>query len=330
MKKEMYQNICTFKNEEVEREYRFRLANSASSAILRCRYDKVVSRCNNKDLKTPSYIDVNLGFENFEDFARWFYDEQDSYRWFLDGNYVKSYEYQLDKDLIGRLVGLREYSRRTCVFVPKYINTMIETNAGQRRELPIGVTMGRVLDNVGQTYSVYTTVFGKPSHILIDRSARDINIAHMEYKLCKEYLIRRNAEEFYKRGLITPIVYYAILCYVVKDDTNQVRITKSLHDMAHDILTKRGIYKKLEDKFQEHTIPELDRMSSIVEKFPMKDIHELLGPYERSLLFKYIYKGVKPTEQEYNGVFKRRLISLVNGDFSIPKMSDYDLSKMRK
>ncbi len=323
-----------FKTKEIEKEYRFDIANMTPYSIVQSKYGGIVDRSYNNNGHSPAYSDISNEFECFREFAKWFYDEQDSFRVFKHNvENVKSYEYQLDKDLIGGILGVREYSRRTCVFLPKYLNTMLETNAGQRRDLPIGVTMGRVLQKTGeQTYSVYTTVFGKTSHILIDRSAPDMHIAHNEYKLCKEYLIRRNAEEFYKRGLITPIVYYALLTYVVKDDTSLAESNVTLYRLAYSRLVneKRNVLHKLEEKFQEYTIPELDKMTNYIQTYPMKDIHELLGPYERSLLFKYIYKGVKPTHEEYNGVFKRRLISLVNGDFSIPKMSDYDLSKMRK
>lgn len=322
-----------FKTKEIEKEYRWDIAMIPYSAV-QIKYRGVVGRSYNNGGRSPAYADVSNGFNGFNEFAKWFYDEQDSYRPFKKGvEPIKSYEYQLDKDLIGGLLGLRIYSPKTCVFLPKYLNTMLETNAGQRRDLPIGVTMGRVLQKTGeQTYSVYTTVFGKNSHILIDRSAADIHTAHMEYKLCKEYLIRRNAEEFYKRGLITPVVYYALLTYVVKDDTGLAESSVMLYRLAYSRLVneKRNILQKLEEKLQEYTIPELDNMMNYVHTYPMKDIHELLGPYERSLLFKYIYKGVKPTEEEYNGVFKRRLNDMTNGNFTVPKFSDYDFSKMRK
>ena len=320
-----------FKTKEIEKEYRWDIAMIPYSAV-QIKYRGVVERSYNNGGRSPAYADVSNGFNGFNEFAKWFYDEQDSYRPFKKGvEPIKSYEYQLDKDLIGGLLGLRIYSPKTCVFLPKYLNTMLETNAGQRRELPIGVTMGRVLQKTGeQTYSVYTTVFGKTSHILIDRSAADIHTAHMEYKLCKEYLIRRNAEEFYKRGLITPLVYYALISYLVKDDTGKANINRSMAGILYKKLKKKGTIQKLEDRFREFTIPELDNMVGYVHTYPMKDIQDIFGPYERSILFEYYYDGIKPTEEEYDGVFKRRLWDMVNGDFTIPKFTDYDFSKMRK
>ena len=318
-----------FINGNVEREYRKDLATLVSVYGIRRKYESMLVRCGNKSGIHPAYEDVHCDFIDWNEFCTWFYDEQDSYRPFYLGKYQKSYEYQLDKDLIGGLLGLRIYSPKTCVFLPKYLNTMLETNAGQRRDLPIGVTMGRVLGDT-QTYSVYTTVFGKNSHILIDRSAADIHTAHMEYKLCKEYLIRRNAEEFYKRGLITPLVYYALLSYIVKDDTGKAIVDRNKAGIIYRKLKDRGTIQKLEDRFQEFTIPELDKMVTFVHTYSMRDIHDIFGPYERSILFKYYYEGVKPTEEEYNGVFKRRLNDMTNGNFTVPKFSDYDFSKMRK
>ena len=76
----------------------------------------------------PTYSDVTVSKEwhSFSAFRAWWLDNH------LDG-------LNLDKDLL--VVGNREYSHRSCIYIPQWLNKFTTDSGAARGELPIGVSL---------------------------------------------------------------------------------------------------------------------------------------------------------------------------------------------
>lgn len=141
---------------------------------------QMIRRCYDEDYhkKYPSYKDCTAEdyFLNYQNFAKWFYEHPE---------YVK--DYHLDKDILYK--GNRQYSRKTCCFVPREINNLLHTNRERRGKYPLGVTketnrnvfMARCSVNSGNVVLGY---FDNPEE------------AHKAYIVAKETHVRSVAEKY--------------------------------------------------------------------------------------------------------------------------------------
>ena len=88
----------------------------------------MLKRCYDKSfhLRQPTYTNctVSKNWHNFQNFAKWYND-----------NYVENYH--LDKDLL--VYGNKLYSQDTCIFVPRELNSLFQTNSRNNESLPFGV-----------------------------------------------------------------------------------------------------------------------------------------------------------------------------------------------
>lgn len=96
------------------------------------KWSRMLERCFCPKLhaKQPTYkqCSVDNDWLIFSNFKKWF-----------DANYIDGLE--LDKDLLK--YNNKHYSPETCVFIPKHINTILNTNTARKGELPLGVTMNQ-------------------------------------------------------------------------------------------------------------------------------------------------------------------------------------------
>ena len=78
----------------------------------------------------PTYSDVTVCSEwhSFSAFRNWWLN---SYR----------EDWQCDKDLL--VVGNREYSHNSCIYVPRWLNSFLNGHEASRGELPIGVRLDK-------------------------------------------------------------------------------------------------------------------------------------------------------------------------------------------
>ena len=78
----------------------------------------------------PTYSDVTVCAEwhSFSAFRNWWLN---SYR----------EDWQCDKDLL--VVGNREYSHNSCIYVPRWLNSFLNGHEASRGELPIGVRLDK-------------------------------------------------------------------------------------------------------------------------------------------------------------------------------------------
>lgn len=231
-------------------DYTRYLLDNVDKEYLKSIYNKMKDRVyNNSNLKEYSYYkDVNIGWKTFEEFSDWFYFKQDSF--LASKKNITRYKYQLDKDLFAE----RNYNDR-CVFVPKYINTMIQTQPGLRRDLPLGVSKGR-----NGKYSVYISILGKSSHVCIKRTVTDITEAFYIYKLAKEFYIKIIGCEFYKRKLITTKVYNKLEKYIISDDSKfKIQVDNVKINQLKDKLSNESLFFKILKLIQRYSIPEINK-----------------------------------------------------------------------
>ena len=145
--------------------------------------------------KRPTYSNCSVCKEwlLFSNFEKWFNDPTNGY---IMG-------YQLDKDILVK--GNKVYSPETCCFVPSEINNLFTKRDKSRGNLPIGVSF----DKESKKYRVTGQ---EMPHKKFDTKIEAFNF----YKEHKEQRIKKIAENFYKKGLITRKVYNSLLNYKVE------------------------------------------------------------------------------------------------------------------
>ena len=155
-------------------------------------------RCYNKTelAKRPTYVGCSVCDEwlSFKAFKMWFDDPANGY---MEG-------YHLDKDIL--VLGNQVYSPDTCCFVPNEINALIKKST-KNNGLPMGVyriKSGRFCAMYGGDKGSYIGAFDT------------IEEAYNAYCDAKEKAIKKIADEYYSKGLITQKVYDALQKYKVK------------------------------------------------------------------------------------------------------------------
>lgn len=157
------------------------------SDMLRRSYDKKLH------IKLPRYKEcfVSPDWHNFQVFAEWYYSQYKEDGWYLD------------KDILYK--GNKEYSSRTCSFVPQEINSLITQKNASRGAFPLGVTRS--------DYGYYRV------HINLGRGSvclgrfDSVEDAFLAYKTSKELYVKSVAEKYKYR--ITEECYTALVNWVV-------------------------------------------------------------------------------------------------------------------
>lgn len=154
--------------------------------IVRC-YDS------KEQQRHPSYIGCRVceDWLYFSNFKEWF-----------DKNYRKGYE--LDKDILSK--DCKYYSPQTCLFVPKYINSLFRTrNDGQ-------YGMGVHYEKTTNKYFAVVSIEGKTKYGKVYSDKED---AYQEYKELKYAEIKRVAAKALEKGDIDNRVFNALLNYKI-------------------------------------------------------------------------------------------------------------------
>lgn len=116
----------------------------------------------------PTYVGCCNYFSDFQEFAEWCQSQFGLMNKDEDGNF-----WQIDKDLLS--AGNKVYSKDTCMFIPKYINTMFTDSFKQRGEYPVGVSLYR--------NGRFRSYIGKPEkHLGYFKTAEE---AHRAWQLAK-------------------------------------------------------------------------------------------------------------------------------------------------
>lgn len=155
----------------------------------------MIERCYgaNRTARNKTYIDCSIddAWLDFQDFARWFYNQK----------YSNS-GYHLDKDLL--LPNNRLYSPDLCCFVPRELNVLMTSRASARGAYPQGVSWHKR----DEIYHSQITVDGKKVHLGYFDCP---NEAHQVYKAAKEANVKRMALEWQDR--IADNVFQALMSW---------------------------------------------------------------------------------------------------------------------
>lgn len=156
-----------------------------SSMIKRC-YSKTYQ--NNK----PTYIgcEVSEEFKDFQKFSDWAVEQ---IGFGIDG-------WHLDKDIIK--AGNKTYCREYCCFVPREINSLMNSHSNSRGQYPMGVTHNK-------RYNSYRSEFSENGKTKQLGSFKTPEEAFAVYKENKEDYILKVASMW--RCLIPAKVYFALL-----------------------------------------------------------------------------------------------------------------------
>lgn len=156
-------------------KYKIKENNKKTPAYVAWR--NMLTRCYdpNYHKKYPSYAGCSIDkrFQDFQDFARWFY-----------GHPHSALGYQLDKDIL--IPGNKTYSPDACCFVPVQLNVMLVDRARHKGKHPQGVDFRK---NVGK-YRARLNINGVSKHLGVFDCP---NEAHQVYKAAKERHIKNEA-----------------------------------------------------------------------------------------------------------------------------------------
>ena len=163
----------------------------------------VLKRVHVEKKSRTSYLDVSVCDEwhNFQNFAKWFYEQDLSET--KDGNGKR---YDLDKDILVK--GSKMYSPETCCFVHSEINCLFIRNKRFRGNLPIGVTKS------GKRFAARLSK-GFDNRVFLE-SFKTETEAYLSYKKAKEMYLKELAEKW--KGKIDDKVYEALMTYEVNID----------------------------------------------------------------------------------------------------------------
>lgn len=142
------------------------------------RWSSMLQRCYSKKYqeKQPTYIGCSVCKEwlTFSDFARWH-----------ESNSVD--EWELDKDV--KVIGNKVYSPKTCLFIPKCINLLLNGCGASRGLYPKGVHFFKP----GKNFIAKISIDGKRKHLGYFSTAGE---AHSAYVKAKNAEIMRKCVQY--------------------------------------------------------------------------------------------------------------------------------------
>lgn len=134
-------------------------------------WENMMKRCYSDlyQLNQPTYIGCSVDEEwhNFQNFAKWFED---------NFNY-ESGDQNLDKDLL--IYENKVYSKSTCIFVPKWLNSFLLDRGRSRGEYPIGVSIHKK----SGLFMAYCNANGKKIHLGYHSTPERAHDAWLKFKL---------------------------------------------------------------------------------------------------------------------------------------------------
>ena len=147
--------------------------------------------------RSPTYVgcSVDERWHDFQDFAKWFYS-----------NPYSSLGYQLDKDIL--VTNNKVYGPEYCVFVPKQLNMILNSNKAARGDLPQGVCWDKCFGK----YRAQLALNGVHKTLGLFANADD---AYTSYKEAKESYVKNKAVEW--KESIDDRAYQALMNWQLTD-----------------------------------------------------------------------------------------------------------------
>ena len=155
--------------------------------------------------KNPSYVGTTCS-DNFKSYT--FFYEWCQTQVGFNSKDEKGKSWNLDKDLLVR--GNKIYSETTCVFVPQNVNCLLTKSEAKRGKYLIGVCW----DKQHSKFRAFCKD-GKRKNINLGRHSTEQE-AFLAYKLCKEDVIKKVAEEY--KYQLDYRVYESLMKYEVSEN----------------------------------------------------------------------------------------------------------------
>jgi len=160
-------------------------------------WQNLLKRCYNPKYQRtqPTYIGCSVS-KNFRKYSYF-------YEWARQQIGFNQEVFQLDKDLL--IKGNKLYSEDACLFLPRSLNSLLNSNKATRGNLPVGVSAKNGKFQVGcntDKSSRYAGFFDTPEE------------AFAAYKRAKETFIKLQAEKW--KAHIDPRAFAALMAYEVQ------------------------------------------------------------------------------------------------------------------
>ena len=192
-------------------------------------------------------ITICKSWENFQNFAPWYYEEFKG----LNPNF----DYSLDKDILQWNIQDKIYSPETCSLVPKQLNNGMSSykNSLCKYGLPTGVTQ------VGTKFRA--DIRSKQGKVDCNRSLFNTpEEAFEEYRKAKVQYLRDQADYYYNNGAIHKKIYDALYNIdIIPYSPEQSNVRDELADLRIEIQNK--------DKQLADSLLEIERLNKELEKF---------------------------------------------------------------
>lgn len=160
-------------------------------------WQNLLARCYNPKYQRaqPTYIGCSVS-KNFRKYSYF-------YEWARQQIGFNQEGFQLDKDLL--IKGNKLYSEDACLFLPRSLNSLLNSNKATRGNLPLGVSAK------DGKFEVHCCT-NKTSRYAGFFNTREE--AFNAYKQAKEAFIKRQAEKW--KALIDPRAFAALMAYTVQ------------------------------------------------------------------------------------------------------------------
>lgn len=167
------------------------------SMLCRCT-EKLWSRC-----YTYHGVTCSDNFKSYTYFYEWYHRQIGA-----SNKDARGKKWCLDKDILVK--GNKVYSEDTCVFIPHRVNSLLTKSDSSRGGLPIGVHF-ETRDN--RYKAQCRCISGKQKNLGLFKTSKEAFVA---YKLCKEDVIKKVAEEY--KYQLDYRVYESLMKYEVSEN----------------------------------------------------------------------------------------------------------------
>lgn len=137
----------------------------------------------------PTYIGCAVceEWKYFSNFKKWY-----------DSNYKEGFH--LDKDIL--IEGNKIYSPETCVFVPQYLNSLLNDNSRARGELPLGITAQKPNTKIRKVNTTYKAKCNNGYGNELTKTFKTIEEAVAWYSATKTRVVSEQVQRALSEGAI--------------------------------------------------------------------------------------------------------------------------------
>ncbi len=161
---------------------------------------QVLNRCYSikSQIKRPTYVGCTVcdEWKYFSNFKKWH-----------DENYREGFH--LDKDIL--IEGNKVYSPETCVFVPQYLNAILNDHGRARGDLPLGITACKPSPRNRKVSTTYRAMCHDGHGKQISKTFKTLEEAVAWYSATKKRVISEQVQRALNEGAIDQRVADALL-----------------------------------------------------------------------------------------------------------------------